>query len=103
MEYCPGGGLGFNHNRQALRIMTLLEQRYPGFPGLNLSQEVLDAQAVRARLPDAPSPLLEAQVVDAADSIAYDTHDLDDGLRSGLLTLDQVGKTVEIKFVYSIH
>ena len=37
---------GFNHNRQALRIMTLLEQRYPGFPGLNLSQEVLDAQSV---------------------------------------------------------
>ena len=81
---------GFNHNRQALRIMTLLEQRYPGFPGLNLSQEVLDAQAVRARLPDAPSPLLEAQVVDAADSIAYDTHDADDAIELGLVQLDDL-------------
>jgi dGTPase len=81
---------GFNHNRQALRIMTLLEQRYPGFPGLNLSQEVLDAQAVRARLPDAPSPLLEAQVVDAADSIAYDTHDADDAIELGFVSLDEL-------------
>ncbi len=79
---------GFNHNRQALRIMTLLEQRYPGFPGLNLSQEVLDAQAVRARLPEAPPPLLEAQVVDAADSIAYDTHDADDAIELGFVGLD---------------
>ncbi len=81
---------GFNHNRQALRIMTLLEQRYPGFPGLNLSQEVLDAQAVRARLPDAPPPLLEAQVVDAADSIAYDTHDADDAIELGFVSLDEL-------------
>jgi dGTPase len=81
---------GFNHNRQALRIMTLLEQRYPGFPGLNLSQEVLDAQAVRARLPDAPPPLLEAQVVDAADSIAYDTHDADDAIELGFVGLDEL-------------
>ena len=79
---------GFNHNRQALRIMTLLEQRYPGFPGLNLSQEVLDAQAVRARLPKALPPLLEAQVVDAADSIAYDTHDADDAIELGFVSLD---------------
>ena len=54
---------GFNHNHQALRIMTLLEQRYPGFTGLNLSQEVLDAQSVRAKLPTAPPPLLETQAV----------------------------------------
>jgi len=79
---------GFNHNQQALRIMTLLEQRYPAFPGLNLSQEVLDAQAVRARLPEAPPPLLEAQVVDAADSIAYDTHDADDAIELGFVSLD---------------
>ena len=81
---------GFNHNAQALRIMTLLEQRYPQFPGLNLSQEILDAQAVRAHLPDAPPPLLEAQVVDAADSIAYDTHDADDAIELGLVTLDDL-------------
>jgi dGTPase len=81
---------GFNHNSQALRIMTLLEQRYPGFPGLNLSREVLDAQAVRARQPEAPPPLLEAQVVDAADSIAYDTHDADDAVELGLVTLEEL-------------
>jgi dGTPase len=81
---------GFNHNAQALRIMTLLEQRYPQFTGLNLSQEILDAQAVRARLPEAPPPLLEAQVVDAADSIAYDTHDADDAIELGLVTLDDL-------------
>ena len=81
---------GFNHNRQALRIMTLLEQRYPGFPGLNLSQEVLDAQAVRAKLPTAPPPLLETQVVDAADSIAYDTHDADDAIELGFVQIDEL-------------
>ena len=81
---------GFNHNRQALRIMTLLEQRYPDFPGLNLSQEVLDAQSVRAKLPTAPPPLLETQVVDAADSIAYDTHDADDAIELGFVQLHEL-------------
>lgn len=61
---------GFNHNAQALRIVELLEIRYPHFPGLNLSREVLDAQATRKKDGTAPAPLLEAQVVDAADSIA---------------------------------
>jgi dGTPase len=70
--------------------MTLLEQRYPDFPGLNLSQEVLDAQSVRAKLPTAPPPLLETQVVDAADSIAYDTHDADDAIELGFVQLDEL-------------
>ena len=89
---------GFNHNRQALRIVERIEIRYPDFPGLNLTAEVLEGQVHRA--PPAPpagssvppgadgSPLLEAQIVDAADSIAYDTHDVDDALELGLLTLD---------------
>jgi dGTPase len=80
---------GFNHNAQALRIVEELEVRYPGFAGLNLSHEVLDAQRHRAlkradRLP--PGPLLETQVVDAADSVAYDSHDPDDALEVGLLS-----------------
>ena len=81
---------GFNHNAQALRIMELLESRYPEFPGLNLSREVLDAQATRKKDGTAPAPLLEAQVVDAADSIAYDTHDADDAVELRLVTLDEL-------------
>jgi dGTPase len=81
---------GFNHNAQALRIMEVLESRYPDFPGLNLSREVLDAQATRKKDGTAPAPLLETQVVDAADSIAYDTHDADDAGELGLVTLDEL-------------
>ena len=81
---------GFNHNAQALRIMEILENRYPDFPGLNLSREVLEAQATRKRDGSAPAPLLETQVVDAADSIAYDTHDADDAVELGLVTLDEL-------------
>ena len=81
---------GFNHNAQALRIMEFLETRYPHFPGLNLSREVLDAQATRKKDGTAPAPLLETQVVDAADSIAYDTHDADDAVELGLVTLEEL-------------
>lgn len=88
---------GFNHNQQALRIVELLETRYPNFPGLNLSREILAGQRTRAQkrsMTDTPlsptSPqdaLLEVQVVDAADSIAYDAHDADDAVELGLLSL----------------
>ena len=81
---------GFNHNAQALRIMELLETRYPEFPGLNLSREVLEAQATRKKDGTAPAPLLETQVVDAADSIAYDTHDADDAIELGLVSLEEL-------------
>ncbi|MFM7035706.1 MAG: dGTP triphosphohydrolase [Planctomycetia bacterium] len=87
---------GFNHNAQALRIMVLLESRYPDFPGLNLSREILDAQAARVKgraardLRPSESPLLETQVVDAADSIAYDTHDADDAIELNLVTLNEL-------------
>jgi dGTPase len=80
---------GFNHNRQALRIAERLETRYPDFPGLNLSREVLAGQSARANNyePSAsPGRLLEAQVVDAADAIAYDSHDADDAVALGLLS-----------------
>jgi dGTPase len=94
---------GFEHNQHALRIVQELEYRYADFPGLNLSWEVLEAQAYHSKCPQAPGvreflgagqPLLEAQVVDAADSLAYDTHDVDDALSAGLLTLEDL-KEVE--------
>jgi dGTPase len=81
---------GFNHNRQALRIVELLETRYPEFPGLNLTQEVLSGQQTRtaeSRRDRTSWRLLEVQIVDAADSIAYDTHDADDAVELKLLTL----------------
>jgi dGTPase len=85
---------GFNHNRQALRIVERLESRYPDFPGLNLSREVLAGQQTRAdkskSKSEARGRLLEAQTVDAADSIAYDSHDADDAVALGLLSLEEL-------------
>jgi len=102
---------GFEHNLHGLRLVTELEYRYADFPGLNLSFEVLQAQAMHSKRPESPElaaylgvgrPLLEAQVVDAADSLAYDTHDIDDALSLGLIScadLEQVPfwtRTVEL-------
>ena len=68
-------------------------QDIPGFPGLNLSHETLEGQQYRAaKQNETHSPSLEAQVVDAADSIAYDSHDADDALELGLLDVDQLQK-----------
>jgi dGTPase len=89
---------GFDHNRQTLRIVDWLEQRYPRFRGLNLTHETREGLLkhgcnwphpvpVPAR---GPSPSLEAQVADLADEIAYLSHDLDDGLRSRLLGWEQL-------------
>ncbi len=86
---------GFEHNLHALRIVEVLEYRYADFPGLNLSWEVLEAMALHSKSRNAPTaaaftgvgqPLLEAQVADAADSLAYDAHDIDDALSIGLIT-----------------
>lgn len=86
---------GFDHNRQSLRIVDLLEERYPDFCGLNLTSETREGLlkhgspwAHPVELPPLRAQRsLEAQVADCADEIAYLHHDLDDGLRSGLLTL----------------
>lgn len=90
---------GFEHNLHGLRIVDQLEYRYPDFPGLNLSREVRESMAMHSKSADHPTikeftqegqPLLEAQVVDSADSFAYDTHDLDDALWAGLIPLAAV-------------
>src|SRR5256885_1076098 len=97
LDECMAGHGGFEHNRHGLRIVDVLEYRYADFPGLNLSWEVLEALAQHSKRREDPEvqeflaaggPLLEAQVVDAADSLAYDTHDLDDALSVGLITPD---------------
>jgi len=90
---------GFEHNRQTLRILEVLERRYPEFPGLNLTWEVRegiikhqpesDAHAPPEYAPG-EAPTLEAQLVDFVDEIAYNNHDIDDGLTSGLITVDQI-------------
>jgi len=90
---------GFDHNRQSLRIVTELERRYPDFPGLNLSWEVLEGivkhetEYDRAEAKDFNPDLrghIEAQIANVADELAYTAHDLDDGLRSGLLTVNML-------------
>jgi len=89
---------GFDHNRQTLRIVDLLEERYPGFRGLNLTSETREGILKHGAKwehpipvpPKTAQPSLEAQIADLADEIAYTNHDLDDGLRSGLLGLAQL-------------
>jgi dGTPase len=93
---------GFNHNRQTLRVVELLEKRYPAFPGLNLTWEVregivkhsgpsraLEHPEVAEYLPGVP-PTLEAQMIDLVDEIAYNHHDLEDGFESRLLDLESL-------------
>jgi dGTPase len=90
---------GFEHNRQTLRILETLEVRYPDFPGLNLTWEVregmikhqadADAKAPAEYAPG-EAPTLEAQLGDFVDEIAYNNHDIDDGLTSGMVTIEQI-------------
>jgi dGTPase len=94
LDACLRDEGGFSHNSQALRIVCELEIRYHDFPGLNLSREVLEGQHARiAHGGEALRPLVEVQVVEAADSIAYDTHDADDAMELGLLSLADLLET----------
>ncbi|MFH1996240.1 MAG: deoxyguanosinetriphosphate triphosphohydrolase [Candidatus Omnitrophota bacterium] len=91
---------GFEHNAHGLRVVDYLEKRYPDFTGLNLTFEVREGIVKHSTPFDRPRPIipfeskgtpfLEVQVVDIADEIAYDNHDLDDGITSGLLTEEQL-------------
>jgi dGTPase len=99
LDECLRDHGGFDHNLFGLRRVDVLEERYPDFPGLNLSWEVREAfvhHSKSRQLPEcrefmaAGGPLLEAQVVDACDSLAYDTHDTDDALGIGLIALDDL-------------
>lgn len=96
---------GFEHNLQSLRVVEQLEQRYAEFDGLNLTFEVREGILkhcsiknakqlgdVGQRFLDKTSPSLEAQLTNYADEIAYNNHDIDDGLRSGLITIEQLSK-----------
>ena len=98
-ELMEGHG-GFDHNIQGLRLVDLLEARYPTFPGLNLTWEVRESinkhrtpynhPDLQVALDPESAPLLESQVADIADEIAYDNHDLDDGLASGIVKEDDL-------------
>ena len=96
---------GFEHNEQSKRVVELLENKYPNFPGLNLSIEVLEG-LMKHHTPfdhddrlgdeDIVFPSLEAQTVNLADQLAYVSHDLDDGLASGILNMDELVASVDL-------
>ncbi|AGA35115.1 Deoxyguanosinetriphosphate triphosphohydrolase [Thioalkalivibrio nitratireducens DSM 14787] len=108
LNQCMRDRGGFEHNLQSLRIVDLLEQRYAGFDGLNLTFETREGilkhcsqenarrlGPVAERFLCGGQPSLEAQLTNVADEVAYNNHDIDDGLRAGLLTMDQL-RAVEL-------
>ncbi|MHB1299636.1 MAG: deoxyguanosinetriphosphate triphosphohydrolase [Burkholderiales bacterium] len=103
LNECMQSHGGFEHNLQSLRVVDLLEERYGAFDGLNLSFETREGILkhcsaknaallgdIGERFLQKKQPGLEAQLANLADEIAYNNHDVDDGLRSGLITLDQL-------------
>jgi dGTPase len=92
---------GFEHNQQSLRVVDLLEERYPDFPGLNLTYEVREGIMKHETIYDRPIPTefnphkkatLECQIVNLADEIAYNCHDVDDGLASDVLKEEELNE-----------
>jgi dGTPase len=108
LNECMSAHGGFEHNLQSLRVVDQLEERYPEFDGLNLTFETregilkhcsrVNAELIEAQEPggvgrrflERTQPSLEAQLCNLADEIAYNAHDIDDGVRSGLITLEQL-------------
>ncbi len=100
LDECMSSEGGFSHNQFALVIVQELENRYPEFSGLNLCHETLAGQDTRANKEAAAvgrSPNLEVQLVDAADSIAYDAHDVDDALQLGLLSIEDLAQLAIVR------
>lgn len=92
---------GFEHNRQSLRVVDILEEKYPQFPGLNLTFEVREGIMKHETIYDQPipaefnphqTPTLECQIVNLADEIAYNCHDIDDGLASNILKEEELNQ-----------
>ena len=105
LNNCMQAWGGFEHNLQSLRVVELLEERYAEFEGLNLTFETREGilkhcsrdnaaklGELGARFLNDRRPSLEAQIANLADEIAYNNHDVDDGLRSGLITLEQLAE-----------
>ncbi len=119
LHECMQGHGGFEHNLQSLRVVDKLEARYPAFDGLNLCFETREgilkhcsashARHLCAAEPCGPAqrflagsqPSLEAQLVNLADELAYNAHDIDDGVRSGLITVDQLGEVPLFARIYT--
>lgn len=115
---CMAASGGFEHNLQSLRVVDELEERYPRYNGLNLTFETregilkhcsranaqrieaLEPGGVARRFLDRSQPSLEAQLCNLADEIAYNAHDIDDGVRSGLITMEQVA---EVSLFHDFH
>ena len=104
---------GFEHNLQSLRVVDVLEERYASFPGLNLTYETREGilkhcsrknarelGALGERFLNGGQPSLEAQVANLADEIAYNNHDVDDGLRAGLLDIETLTSTAFFREQY---
>lgn len=101
---------GFEHNRQGVRIVELLEERFADHPGLNLTWEVRESIAKHSTSYDSPrnvgfdqhlAPALEAQLVDLADEIAFNDHDLDDALKMGIITPRDLKRIPWVAELYS--
>ena len=98
LHECVANEGGFSHNKQAIVIATELERRYAEYPGLNLSQEILDGQQSRAdKQRKGNAPLLEVQLVDCADSMTYDAHDTDDAVKLGWVSIEELAKVSLIR------